>query len=304
MNAARFEAGDAVALPAASGRSRAIADFVALTKPRVNVLVVLTALVGFYLGTTGPLDPWLLVHTLLGTSLVASGAAAFNQVFERDIDGLMRRTCLRPLPAGRVGVSEAAWFAALLTAAGLVDLAVRANPLAAVVAGVTILSYALVYTPLKTRTSLSTVIGAIPGALPPMIGWAAARNTLSLEAWSLVAIVFCWQMPHVLAVSWMYREDYARGGIRVLPVVEPDGASTVRQVVSYAAALIPASLVPAALGLSGTYYVIAAIALGGLLLGLSLDFARIRTRERARRVFFASLVYLPVLWVVLVADRL
>jgi protoheme IX farnesyltransferase len=304
MNAARFEPGDAVALPAASGRSRAIADFVALTKPRVNVLVVLTALVGFYLGTTGPLDPWLLMHTLLGTALVASGAAAFNQVFERDIDGLMRRTCLRPLPAGRVGASEAAWFAALLTAAGLVDLAVRANPLAAAVAGVTILSYALVYTPLKTRTSLSTVIGAIPGALPPMIGWAAARNTLSLEAWSLVAIVFCWQMPHVLAVSWMYREDYARGGIRVLPVVEPDGASTVRQVVSYAAALIPASLVPAALGLSGTYYVIAAIALGGLLLGLSLDFARIRTRERARRVFFASLVYLPVLWVVLVADRL
>ena len=289
-------------VPSPAARTRAVADFVTLTKPRVNLLVVMTTGIGFYLGATG-LDPWRVFHALMGTGLVASGAAAFNQIYERDIDRLMRRTQSRPLPSGRLDVGEARWFAAALALAGLVELGLGTTWLAAAVAAATIVSYALVYTPLKTRTSLATVVGAVPGALPPLIGWAAATGTLPIQAWSLFAIVFFWQMPHVLAVSWMYREDYERGGIRVLPVVEPDGGSTARQIVSYAAALIPVSLLPTATGLAGDVYLVAAVALGLALLGLSVAFARERKRERARRLFYASLVYLPVLWVVLIGNR-
>jgi protoheme IX farnesyltransferase len=243
------------------------------------------------------------VHTVVGTALVASGAAAFNQVLERDVDRRMRRTQSRPLPSGRLAISEAGWFALALSVAGLVELIAGANALAAAVALATITSYALVYTPLKTRTSLATVVGAIPGALPPMIGWAAATRTLSIEAWVLFSIVFFWQMPHVLAISWMYREDYERGGIRVLPVEEPDGASTSRQTVTYAAALIPVSLLPTIVGLSGGFYFAAAAVLGAAQLALAIQFARRRSRDTARRLFFASLVYLPVLWGLLVVDR-
>jgi protoheme IX farnesyltransferase len=286
-----------------SAPAHAIADFIALTKPRVNALVVMTAAIGFYLAAIDPIDPWVLIHTLIGTLLVASGAAAFNQVLERDIDRRMRRTCGRPLPAGRLAPAEAAWFALALSLTGLAELATRTTVLAALVALATIISYALVYTPLKRYTSLSTVVGAVPGALPPLIGWAAARGSLSIEAWTLFAIVFVWQMPHVLAVSWMYREDYERGGIRVLPVVEPDGASTGRQMVSYSAALIPVSLLPSAVGLGGTLYLFAALWMGIGLLGLSIAFARHMTRDRARRLFYGSLLYLPVLWVLLVVER-
>ena len=289
-------------LPSPAARTRALADFITLTKPRVNLLVVMTAGIGFYLGATG-IDPWRVFHALVGTGLVASGAAAFNQIYERDIDRLMRRTQSRPLPAGRLDVGEARWFASALALAGLVELGLGTTWLAAAVAVATIGSYALVYTPLKTRTSLSTVVGAVPGALPPLIGWAAAAGSLPIQAWSLFAIVFFWQMPHVLAVSWMYREDYERGGIRVLPVVEPDGASTARQMVSYGAALVPVSLLPTVTGLAGDVYLVAAMALGLVLLGLSVAFARDHTRERARRLFYGSLLYLPVLWVVLIANR-
>jgi protoheme IX farnesyltransferase len=302
--AARLGASDAVRLssgPAAP--ARAIADFVALTKPRVNSLVVMTTAIGFYLAAIGPIDPWILVHTLVGTMLVASGAAAFNQVLERDVDRRMRRTCGRPLAAGRLAPGEAAWFALALSLTGLAELATRTTVLAALVAFATVVSYALVYTPLKRYTSLSTVVGAVPGALPPLIGWAAARGSLSVEAWTLFAIVFVWQMPHVLAVSWMYREDYERGGIRVLPVIEPDGASTGRQMVSYSAALIPISLLPSAIGLAGDLYLGAALLMGTGLLALSIGFARHLTRDRARRLFYASLLYLPVLWVLLVASQ-
>ena len=291
---------DAAAAPPRAG---VVGDFLALTKPRVNLLVLMTTLVGFQLGTRGRFDPLLLFHTVVGTALVAGGAAAFNQLLERESDARMRRTRMRPLAAGRLRLAEAGWFALALSIAGLVQLAVGTTLAAAGVAFVTIASYALVYTPLKTRTSLATVIGAVPGALPPMIGWAAATGTLSIEAWVLFAIVFVWQVPHVLAISWMYREDYERGGIRVLPVEEPDGASTSRQTVSYAAALVPMSLLPSVVGLAGPIYFGAALGASLALLLLSIGFARHRTGQRARRLFFTSLIYLPALWLLMLFDR-
>jgi protoheme IX farnesyltransferase len=301
MKAAPIDGSVSIAVP--QTRRRAYGDFLALTKPRVNVLILITTLIGFYLGTFGPIDIALLVHTVMGTALVAGGAAALNQVLERDSDRLMRRTQSRPLPAGRLGLAEAGWFAVALAVLGLLQLALGANLLAAAVAFATIASYALVYTPLKSRTSLATVIGAVPGALPPMIGWAAATGGLSIEAWVLFAIVFVWQMPHVLAISWMFREDYERGGIRVLAVEEPDGASTSRQTVSYAVVLVPVTLLPTVVGLAGGVYLVGALLLGLGLLALAITFARQRTAAHARRLFVASLLYLPVLWVLMLANR-
>jgi protoheme IX farnesyltransferase len=283
--------------------ARQWADFVTLTKPRVNLLVLVTTVIGFHLGNRSGTDFALLFHTVVGTFLVASGAAAFNQVLERDVDSRMRRTMLRPLPDGRLGTREATIFAAAISVAGVLQLWLGANGLAALIAVATIASYALIYTPLKRVTSFATVIGAVPGALPPVIGWAAARGDLALEAWVLFAIVFFWQMPHVLAVSWLYREDYARGGIRVLPVEEPEGRSTSMQVVNYAAALIPVSLLPTVVGLAGRAYFVGAIVLGVFSLALAVRFAQQRTPERARQLFYASLVYLPVLWVLMLANR-
>jgi protoheme IX farnesyltransferase len=283
--------------------ARQWADFVTLTKPRVNLLVLVTTVIGFHLGNRSGTDLALLFHTVVGTFLVASGAATFNQILERDVDSRMRRTMLRPLPDGRVGTREATAFGAALSVVGVLQLWLGANGLAALVAIATIASYALVYTPLKRVTSFATVIGAVPGALPPVIGWAAARGDLSLEAWVLFAIVFFWQMPHVLAVSWLYREDYARGGIRVLPVEEPDGRSTSLQVINYAAALIPVSLLPTVVGLAGRVYLAGALVLGVISLALAVRFAQQRTPERARQLFYASLVYLPVLWVLMLANR-
>ena len=283
--------------------SRPWVDYVALTKPRVNLLVLVTTTIGFHLGNVGRTDLALLFHTVVGTFLVASGAAAFNQVLERDVDARMRRTMARPLPGGRVSARDATVFATALSIAGILELGFGANWLAATVALVTLASYALVYTPLKRITSLATVIGAVPGALPPVIGWAASRGSVGLEAWVLFAIVFVWQMPHVLAVSWLYREDYARGGIRVLPVEDPNGRSTAFQMVNYAAALVPVSLMPTVVGIAGRTYLAGAIVLSIALLAMTIRFARNRTPEGARRLFAASLVYLPVLWVLMLADR-
>jgi len=288
----------------AASSSRAWADFVTLTKPRVNLLVLVTTIIGFHLGNgAGRADYALLFNTVVGTFLVASGAAAFNQVLERDVDAKMRRTMSRPLPDGRLTAREASWFAAALSATGLLQIGLGGNWLAAGIAAATLGSYALVYTPLKRVTSLATVIGAVPGALPPMIGWAAARGSVSLEAWVLFAIVFFWQMPHVLAISWIYREDYARGGVRVLPVEDPDGRSTAFQMVNYAAALIPVSLLPAIVGLAGRAYFAGAIVLGIGMLALAIRFAQDCTALRARRVFLGSLAYLPLLWVLMLANR-
>ena len=265
--------------------------------------MLVTTVIGFHLGNRGGTDLALLLHTVVGTFLVASGAAAFNQVIERDVDARMRRTRTRPLPDGRLGVSESTMFAAALSLAGLVELSVGANWLAAAVAAVTLVSYTLVYTPLKRVTSLATVIGAVPGALPPVIGWAAARGQLNLEAWVLFAIVFFWQMPHVLAISWMYREDYERGGVRVLPVEDPDGHSTALQMVNYAAALVPVSLLPTVVGLAGRVYLTGAAILGAGLLLLAIGFAREHSAARARRLFVGSLAYLPILWVLMLANH-
>jgi protoheme IX farnesyltransferase len=287
----------------AAPNARTWADFVSLTKPRVNLLVVVTAVIGFHFGSPAPADLAVLFSTVLGTFLVASGAAAFNQILERDVDARMRRTMSRPLPEGRLSVRESTWFAATLSTSGILLLGLGANWLAAGVAAATLGSYALVYTPLKRVTSLATVIGAVPGALPPMIGWAAARGSLSLEAWVLFAIVFFWQMPHVLAISWMYREDYERGGIRVLPVGDTEGRSTAFQMVNYAAALVPVSLLPTIVGLAGRVYFAGAIVLGLGMLALAVRFAQDRTSTRARQLFMASLAYLPLLWVLMLANR-
>ena len=285
-------------------RARLLADFVTLTKPRVNLLVLVTTVIGFHLGNrSGTTDLALLVNTLVGTFLVASGAAAFNQILERDVDARMRRTMMRPLPDRRLNMLDATLFAAAISGIGVLQLALGANGLAATVATLTLASYVLVYTPLKRITSLATVIGAVPGALPPLIGWAATHGSITLEAWVLFAIVFFWQMPHVLAVSWVYREDYERGGIRVLPVEDPGGRSTALQIVNYTAALVPVSLMPTIVGLAGRVYFAGAIVLGAALLMLAVRFAQDQTVPRARRLFLASLVYLPVLWVLMLANH-
>jgi len=289
--------------PVAGTRSRTV-DFVTLTKPRLNLLVLVTTLGGLYLASPEGVATSLLVHTLVGTALVAGGAAALNQVWERETDRLMRRTSVRPLPQGRLGVNEGTWFGVLLTSIGLVELTFGANATAAAVALGTSASYVLAYTPLKTRTSLATLVGAVPGALPPVIGWAAATGEITLPAWVLFGIVFFWQMPHFLAIAWMYRDDYARAGIPLLPVLEPDGRRTGQQALLYAAALWPVSLLPALVGLADAPYSIVATALGFVFIGLSALFARDRSMTSARRLFLFSITYLPLLWGALVADRL
>jgi len=280
------------------------ADLLALTKPRLNLLVLLTTLAGLYLAAPDGVPTALLVHTLVGSALVAGGAAALNQVMEHRTDGLMRRTSRRPVPAGRLGIAESTWFGVFLSVAGIGELWLGANGVAAVVAAVTHLSYLLAYTPLKTRTSLSTLVGAVPGALPPVIGWSAATGDVSLPALILFGIVFFWQMPHFLAIAWMYRDDYANAGIPLLPVTEPDGRRTGQQALLYAAALWPVSIMPAVVGLADVPYSVIATVLGLAFIALSGAFARERSLITARRLFFGSILYLPLLLGALVADRL
>jgi len=291
----------AIAVPAAHGRAH---DFIALGKPRLNFLVVASSLAGYAMagGSTG--DVPLLLCTVVGTGLVAGGASAFNQVIERQPDGLMRRTRTRPLPDGRLQPRESLVFATLASLAGLALLGAGANLLSAAVALTTLVTYAAIYTPMKRRSSFATVVGAIPGALPPVIGWAAARGSLPAEAWLLFAIVFLWQLPHFLAIAWSYREDYARAGFPMLPVIEPDGRSTARQAVVYAAALLPVSLAPTLMGLTGTTYFYGALALTVLFLALAVQFARTRGIPDARRLFFGSIIYLPLLWILMIANRI
>jgi protoheme IX farnesyltransferase len=291
---------DSLALPAA--RSRAT-DFVALAKPRLNLLVVASSLAGYVMGGGDTSNAVLVVFTVVGTALVAGGASAFNQVIERNPDSLMRRTRMRPVPDGRLQPGESLVFATALSVFGLLTLAAGVNLLSAAVALTTLLTYALIYTPLKRRSSFSTVVGAIPGALPPVIGWAAARDGLSNGAWVLFGIVFLWQLPHFLAIAWIYREDYARAGFPMLPVIEPDGRSTARQAVFYCAALLPVSLAPTLLGMTNTAYFVAALVLGLLFLGLTLTFARTRALVDARRLFFGSIIYLPILWILMIVFR-
>ena len=294
----------AAGVPVESVAPTRSADFVTLTKPRLNFLVVLTTLAAYFLGVREGAGLSVLIHTLLGTALVAGGASALNQVWERDTDRLMSRTRFRPLPDLRMAPRVALWFGVVLTVLGVAELAAFVNTLSAVAALFTSASYIFFYTPLKIRTSLSTIAGAVPGALPAVIGWTAATNSLSIEAWTLFAIVFLWQMPHFLAIAWIYRDEYARAGILLLPVVEPDGRSTGRQAVLFAAALLPISLLPTLIGLATAWYLAGAVVLGGMLLFLSAKFSATRSMPSAKRLFFGSIIYLPLLWGLLGGDHL
>src|SRR5215211_922930 len=280
-----------------------VAAYAELTKPRITFLIVLSSAAGFAMASPGSIDYLGLLRALLGIGLLSSGIATLNQYAERDLDGLMRRTAMRPLPAGRLAPWEALAFGASITVAAEIYLLVFVNPLSALLGLTVVAGYVFAYTPLKTRTSLSTMVGAFPGAVPPLIGWTAARDSLSLEGWVLFAILFLWQFPHFLAIAWMYREDYSRAGILMLPVVEPDGRVTAQQIVVYTLMLLPVSLLPTALGMSGRVYLYGAIALGLLFLYSSLRAAFSMSRQEARRLLLASVLYLPLLFILMVLNR-
>ncbi|MCY3773335.1 MAG: heme o synthase [Gemmatimonadetes bacterium] len=278
-------------------------DFIALTKPGLVIMLVLTTCVGFYLGSDGPVDWLRLLHTLAGTALAAGGTLALNQFMERDRDAMMRRTRKRPLPAGKLRPAQALGFGVAITVAGLLYLALVVNVLSCAVTALITATYLFLYTPLKHRTTLSTVFGAVPGALPPVTGWAAARNELGLEAGVLFAILFLWQMPHALALAWLFREDYARAGFQLLPAVDPDGRFTSVQILINCLALTAFSLVPTILGISGIIYFYAAFAAGLGLLAFAIHLTVTRTQASARNLFFASLVFLLVQFSVMAYDK-
>jgi protoheme IX farnesyltransferase len=286
-----------------------IKDYIALTKPRITWLILMSTGVGYFFGAQKGALGWTgwhfvtLIHTIIGTGLIASGTAALNQWYEREADGKMRRTQGRPLPAGRLDARNALVFAIAISAAGFGELWFGANPLAATLGLITLLTYLFVYTPLKRRSPHSTTIGAIPGAMPPLIGFAAANGRLTWDAWVLFAILFLWQFPHFYAIAWMYKDDYARAGIRMLPVVEPDGKSTAGRILLYSIALIPISLMPKFFAMAGNVYLYGAIALGLAFLYYGLRIRWDRTRQQARRVLLASVVYLPVLFSLMLLDR-
>jgi protoheme IX farnesyltransferase len=293
---------DATPLTAlAAPRARA-ADFVELAKPRITMLVLVTAAVGYALGARGAFEPGAFLALLAGTALVSGGASVLNQYGEREADGRMRRTRSRPLPSGRVAPGDALAFGLVLSAAGL-GLLASVNWLTYVLGTAALGSYVLVYTPLKRLTSLCTVVGAVPGAIPPLMGWVAARGTLDPGAWALFAVLFLWQLPHFLAIGWLYREDYARGGFPMLSVTDEDGRSSGRQAVLYAAALLPTTLVAGALVSAGAVYLFGALVLGAVFLGCSAAFARTRSLPAARRLFIVSILYLPAVLGLMVFDR-
>jgi heme o synthase len=277
-------------------------DFLELTKPRITMLILVCTAVGYFFGSTSfHVAPFL--HALLGTALMASGTAALNQWYEADSDARMRRTCKRPIPAGRIKRTDGLVFGVLLSVGGFADLWFGTNALSAALGLFTLATYIFLYTPLKRRSAVCTTVGAIPGAMPPLIGYAAASGVLDAGAMALFLILFVWQFPHFYAIAWMYREDYARGGIRMLPVIEPDGESTARRVVACSLLLIPISLVPRLLGMTGSLYAATAIAAGTVLVGYGVRLGRERTLLAARHVLLASVLYLPVLLGVMVLDR-
>lgn len=278
-------------------------DYIALTKPRITWLILMSTGVGYFFGSRSGWNFLTLLHTLIGTGLIASGTAALNQWYEREADAKMKRTQLRPLPSGRLTSRNALVFAIIISLAGFIELFLAVNALTGWLGLFTLLSYLFVYTPLKQRSPHSTTIGAIPGAMPPLIGYAAASGTLTWDAWILFAILFIWQFPHFYAIAWMYREDYERAGIRMLPVVEPDGESTARRILLYSLILIPISLVPKFLSMTGNLYLAGALALGLLFLYAGVRVSFDRTRQQARRVLLASVIYLPVLYGLMLLDR-
>ena len=289
--------------PATAFRQR-LADYLALTKPRVVAMVLVTTLVGFYLGADGAPSLRLMLHTLLGTALSAAGTLSLNQYMERDLDARMDRTRHRPLPDGRLTPIEALVLGLVLLVAGLCYLDAAAGMACALVTAAIAATYLLAYTPLKTRTSLCSLVGAVPGALPPVAGWAAARGGVAPEAWVLFAIMYLWQIPHTLAIGRMYRDDYARAGIRVLAVVDGDGSSTAIQAVMNCLALLPVALLPTLLGMAGAVYFATALLLGLGFLWAAIRLARSRSLSDARRLLVVSLVYLPVLLATMALDKL
>ncbi|MGE0130669.1 MAG: heme o synthase [Blastocatellales bacterium] len=280
-----------------------LAAYVDLTKPRITILVALSALAGFALGSPSPINWIQFLHTAIGVALLSSGISTLNQYWERDLDALMQRTKLRPLPAGKLAARNALIFGIAVSFIAEAYLAWFINPLAAFVGLTALASYLFLYTPLKTRTHWCTFIGAIPGALPAPLGWAAARNEVGVEASVLFGIMFLWQFPHFHAIAAMCREDYARAGIRMLPVIEPDGKSTARQIVGYTIALVPVSLLPTFLHFSGWIYLGGAAILGAWFLHASVGAARELTREQSRRLLKVSVLYLPLLLGLMTLNR-
>lgn len=278
-------------------------DYLEVTKPRITALILICTAVGYWFGCGSSFHLWTLIHAVVGTALLASGTSALNQWYEVDSDAKMRRTRMRPIPAGRMKRSHGFVFGVLLSAAGFAGLWYGANLLTAGLGLFTLLSYLFLYTPLKQRSSVCTIVGAIPGATPPVIGYAAAGYGIDTGALALFLILFVWQFPHFDAIAWMYREDYARGGIRMLPVIESDGNSTALRVVVCSLLLIPISLLPTILGMTGMVYAIAAIAAGVALVYFGTQLRCERTAARARGLLLASVVYLPVLLGVMVFDR-
>jgi protoheme IX farnesyltransferase len=278
-------------------------DFLELTKPRITILILICTAVGYYFGCRTAFHLAMLAHVLLGTALLASGTSALNQWWEADSDAKMRRTHERPIPSGRMKRSHGFVFGVLLSAAGFAELWFGTNALAAALGLFTLLTYLLIYTPLKQRSPVCTTIGALPGAMPPLIGYAAASGALDTGAFALFLILFVWQFPHFYAIAWMYRDDYARGGIRMLPVIEPDGESTARRVLAFSLLLIPISLLPSRLGMAGSPYAVTAVVAGLALLYFGMRLGRERTYASARHVLLASVLYLPALFAVMVLDR-
>jgi protoheme IX farnesyltransferase len=282
-------------------------DYIELTKPRITWLILMSTGIGYFFGL--PSHAWreinwlLLLHTILGTGLIASGTAALNQWYERAADLKMHRTAGRPLPSGRLIAGRALAFGIALSVAGFLELWLGVNLLSGLIGAFTLASYLFLYTPMKQRTWWSTTVGAVPGAMPPMIGYAAAAGAITRESWVLFAILFLWQFPHFYSIAWMYKEDYARAGIRMLPVVDPDCRSTARQIVLYGIALIPVSLVPAMLGMTGRIYLIGALILGLVYLYSGVRVAMERTLLRARAVLLTSVLYLPLIYGLMLLDR-
>jgi protoheme IX farnesyltransferase len=287
-------------------------DYIELTKPRITWLILMSTGIGYFYGLPAAATWWdflrhisllSLIHTVVGTGLIASGTAALNQWYEREADRHMRRTMMRPLPSGRISAQGAFAFGVGLSIAGFLELWLAVNLLSALIGAFTLASYLFLYTPMKQRTWWSTTVGAIPGAMPPMIGFAAAAGRLTPESWVLFAILFLWQFPHFYSIAWMYKEDYARAGIRMLPVVEPDGRSTARQIVLYGIALIPVSLAPTFMGMTGRIYFAGALLLGLWFLYSGVRVAVDRTTLRARAVLIVSVLYLPLIYGLMLLDR-
>jgi protoheme IX farnesyltransferase len=289
--------------PVRQSASETLRAYFDLTKPRITFMVVLTTIAGLFLGSEQGIDWLKLLNLIVGVGLLSSGISTINQWMERDLDALMLRTKGRPLPTGKLSAAQALLFGTALTIGSLLYLAIFNNALTALLGVITAASYLFLYTPLKTKTTLSTVWGAFPGAMPPLVGWAAARGSLSLEGFVLFAILFLWQFPHFLAIAWMYRDDYARAGIKMLPVVEPEGRITSQQIVLYTLMLLPVSLMPTLMHISGWVYFSGAIILGLGFLYFSLKVAFLRTTWQARRLLLASVLYLPILFALMVLNR-